>query len=187
MDVEQAQADVRGVYRGGFSGPLISSLIWFVAAAVYEWDSQDLGMLVLFFGGMLIFPLSTLALKLLGGPAALPRGHPSVSLAMQAAFTVPLGLLVALALGSYEPARFFPAALVIVGAHYLVFISLYGMRLYAVLAAVLIAVGSLGLFGDPSLGDMSGWIGGAVLLLFTVPLYLAGHAPVAGSPPHDPP
>ncbi|MGB7982089.1 MAG: hypothetical protein WCF36_15010 [Candidatus Nanopelagicales bacterium] len=77
MDVEQAQADVRGVYRGGFSGPLISSLIWFAAAAVYERDSQDLGMLVLFFGGMLIFPLSTLALKVLGGPATLPTGHPS--------------------------------------------------------------------------------------------------------------
>lgn len=179
MQVEQAQADVRRVYRGGFSGPLISSLIWFAAAAVFQWNSHGLGMVVLFIGGMLIFPLSTLVLMILGGPAALPKGHPSVSLALQAAFTVPMGLLVAVVLGSYEPALFFPAALVIVGAHYLIFISLYGMRLYAVLAAVLVAVGTVGLFWAPTFGEWSGWIGGAILLVFAGPLYLARHAPVA--------
>ena len=36
MDVGQAQADVRRVYRGGFSGPLVSAVIWFAAAAVYQ-------------------------------------------------------------------------------------------------------------------------------------------------------
>ncbi|MEP6979520.1 MAG: hypothetical protein ABJA16_02030 [Nakamurella sp.] len=180
MRVEQAQADVRGVYRGGFSGPLVGSVIWFAAAAVYEWNSPGLAMMVLFIGGMLIFPLSTLVLTVLGGPAALPKGHPSASLAIQAAFTVPLGLLVAVVLGSYEAARFFPAALVIVGAHYLVFVSLYGMRLYALLAAVLIAVGVVGLFWDLTSGELSGWIGGGVLLGFTGPLYLARHPAVAG-------
>ena len=54
---------------------------------------------------------------------------------MQSAFTVPLGLLVAIALGSVVPALFLPGSLVVVGAHYLPFISLYGMRLYGVLAA----------------------------------------------------
>lgn len=179
MHLEQAQADVRRVYRNGFSGPLISSLIWFAAAAVYQWDSPGPAMLVLFIGGMLIFPLSTLLLKLLGGPATLPKGHPSAALAMQAAFTVPLGLLVAVALGSYEPTLFFPASLIIVGAHYLVFISLYGMRVYAVLAAALITVGTIGLFWVPSLREASGWIGGAVLLMSAAPLHLARKAPIA--------
>ena len=43
-----------------------------------------------------------------------------------------------IALGTLAPSLFFPASLIIVGAHYLTFISLYGMRLYGVLAGVLV-------------------------------------------------
>ena len=150
MEVSQAQADVRRVYRAGFLGPLVSSVIWAAASAVFTWGSAAAGMAALFFGGMLIFPLGTLVMKLLGGPTALPKGHPSAALAMQCAFTVPLGLLVAIALGSYEPVLFFPAALIIVGAHYLLFISLYGTRLFAVLAGALSERSDLG----PGLGPL---------------------------------
>ena len=173
MEVSQAQADVRRVYRAGFLGPLVSSVIWAAASAVFTWGSAAAGMAALFFGGMLIFPLGTLVMKLLGGPTALPKGHPSAALAMQCAFTVPLGLLVAIALGSYEPVLFFPAALIIVGAHYLLFISLYGMRLFAVLAGALILLGVSMLFVLPKLGSISGWLGAAVFLLFAVLLFRA--------------
>lgn len=179
MQVEEAQEDVRRVYRGGFSGPLAAALTWFAAAAVYQWVSSDAAMAVLFFGGMFIFPLATLILKILGGPTALPKGHPSISLAMQSAFIVPLGMLVAIAVGIYEPALFFPASLIIVGAHYLTFISLYGMWLYGALAGVLVAVGTVSLFWLPSLGGISGWVGAAVLLLFAIPLYLSYRASLA--------
>ncbi|MFB9308295.1 DUF7010 family protein [Agromyces hippuratus] len=173
VDVLQAQADVRRIYRGGFSGPLVSAIIWAVAAAVFFWVSPAAGMAVLFFGGMLIFPLAALVLKFMGGPVALPKGHPSAALAMQSAFTVPLGLLVAIVLGKYEPLLFFPASLIIVGAHYLVFISLYGMRLFAVLAGVLVALGAITLFLLPNLGAVSGWIGAGIFLVFAVLLFRA--------------
>jgi hypothetical protein len=168
MEISQAQADVRRIYRAGFTGPLVSAVVWAAASAVFTWGSATAGMAVLFFGGMLIFPLSALLLRMLGGPSALPKGHPSASLAMQCAFTVPLGLLVAIALGSYEPDLFFPGALVIVGAHYLVFVSLYGMRAFAVLAGALILLGLSAIFVVPELGATSGWLGAAVFLLFAV-------------------
>jgi hypothetical protein len=173
MDVAQAQADVRRVYRGGFSGPLVSSLIWFTSAAVFQWGSRSVALALLFFGGMLIFPLSTLVHRIMGGPVSLPQGHPSTGLAMQSAFTVPLGLLVALALGSLEPALFFPASLIIVGAHYLTFISLYGMRIFGALASVLVGVGVLSLFVLPGLREISGWLGATILLVSAIPLYLS--------------
>lgn len=171
MEFAQAQADVRGVYRGGFTGPLVSVVVWSVANAIFLWVSAGAGMTALFVGGMLIFPLSTLVLKLLGGPASLPKGHPSTALAMQSAFTVPLGLLVAIVLGSYEPLLFFPASLIIVGAHYLVFISLYGMKLFALLAGVLVAAGTLTMFLFPGFGELAGWLGAALFLIFAVLLY----------------
>lgn len=173
ITVQDAQADVRRVYRGGFSGPLVSAVIWCAAAALFESGSPSAAMAMLFFGGMLIFPLSSLLLKAMRGPAGLPPGHPSISLAMQSAFTVPLGLLVAIALGAMEPTLFFPAALIVVGAHYLTFISLYGMWLYGALAGILTAVGAVAIFLLPSLREASGWIGAAVLFLFAVPLFVA--------------
>ncbi|MDJ0348303.1 hypothetical protein [Cryobacterium sp. PH29-G1] len=179
MHIAQAQADVRRIYRGGSSGALVSALLWFAAAAVYQLVSPGLAMLVLFVGGTLIFPLSTLVLKAMGGPSALPRGHPAIGLAMQSAFAVPLGILVAVALGSYEPTLFFPASLIIVGAHFLVFISLYGMRIYAVLAGALIAVGTVALFWLPQFGAISGWVGASLLLLFALPLYRQGRRTAA--------
>ncbi|WP_448238843.1 DUF7010 family protein [Microbacterium paulum] len=181
MDVKEAQQDVRRAYRGGFSGPLVSALVWVTAAAVYQWGSAAAAMVVLFIGGMLIFPLSALVLKAMGGPAFLPKKHPSNALAMQSAFTVPLGLLVAIALGTLAPSLFFPASLIIVGAHYLTFISLYGMRLYGVLAGVLVAVGAAAIFVVPTLRDASGWIGAAVLLVSAIPLFISHRAEEAAS------
>lgn len=173
MDLAAAQGDVRRIYRGGFSGAFVSAIVWAVANPVFYWVSPAAGMAALFIAGMFIFPLATLVLKLMGGPAALPKGHPSAALAVQSAFTVPLGLLVAIALGTYEALLFFPASLIIVGAHYLVFISLYGMKLFAVLAGALITVGIVTMFWLPMLGGISGWLGAAVFLAFAVPLYRA--------------
>jgi len=167
-----AQAEVSRIYRGGFSGPLVSGVVWAAAAAASQWGSTAAGMAVLFFGGMLIFPLSSLVLTVLGGPALLPRRHPLSPLALQSAAVVPLGLLVAVALGTQAPALFFPAALIVVGAHYLTFMSLYGTRLFGVLAGVLVAVGAIAVFLVPALRGPSGWIGAAVLLAFSVPLSL---------------
>lgn len=174
MDITQAQADVRRVYRGGYSGPLVSAAVWAIANSAYLVASPSAGMAVLFFGGMLIFPLSALILKATTGRSSLPKGHPSNALAMQSAFTVPIGLLVAIALGTYEPALFFPASLIIVGAHYLVFVSLYGMRAFAVLSGALVILGTVGIFVVPDIGSVSGWLGAGVFLIFTPILYRTG-------------
>src|SRR5699024_4777505 len=101
-----------------------------VAAAVGTWASPPWAMATLLAGGTLIYPLTVLSLRLGGRPGSLPPGHPMVGLAMQVAFTVPLGLLVALAASGYRQEWFFPASLIIVGAHYLPFTFLYGMRLF---------------------------------------------------------
>jgi hypothetical protein len=164
----------------------VSALVWAAASAAFAGGSIGLSMAVLFLGGMLIFPLSALALKAFGGPALRPRGHPSAGLAMQSAFTVPLGLLVAIALGSVVPALFLPGSLVVVGAHYLPFISLYGMRLYGVLAGTLVAVGVVAMFLMPVLrGAASGWIGAAVLSVFAVPLFLGSRVSSPRAPHAD--
>jgi len=166
VDIGQAQQDVRAVYRGGFYGQLVSGVVWLVAAAASVALSPPAGIVSLMAGGVLIFPLTTLLLKMTRGTSALPAGHPMAALAMQIAFTVPLGLLVALAAAGYREEWFFPASMVIVGAHYLPFTFLYGMRLFAVLGGVMVFGGvALALSGTGPF-SLGGWLTGTLLVAF---------------------
>lgn len=166
MEIADAQRDVRRVYAGGFFGQLVSGVVWLCAAVAATIASPAAGIVTLLAGGVLIFPMTTLLLKLSGRAPSLPPRHPMNALAMQIAFTVPAGLLVAAAAAGYRQDWFFPAAMLIVGAHYLPFVFLYGMPLFAILAAVL-SFGGVALamsdLGPPSFG---GWFTGGVLIAF---------------------
>ncbi len=164
MEIAEAQRDVRQLYRGGFFGQLVSGAVWLVAAGMGTFVSPTAGMVSLLLGGILIFPLTTALLRITGRPTSLPSGHPMNALAMQIAFTVPLGLLVAVAAAGYRAEWFFPAAMVIVGVHYLPFVFLYGMPLFGVLAGLLAGGGvALALWG-PGTFSLGGWATGGILV-----------------------
>jgi hypothetical protein len=165
MDIAQAQREVRTTYLGGFAGQLVSGLIWFLSAAAYTWLSFKTGALVLVIGGFFIFPLTQLLLRAMGRPFSLP-GHPLNSLAMQVAFTLPLTLPLVYIATLYRQTLFYPAFMLVLGAHYLPFVFLYGMRQFAVLAALLIASGVfIGLY-LPQATTLGGWITAAALIAF---------------------
>lgn len=166
MDISDAQRDVRLHYEGGFHGQLVSGALWLAAAAAGTWIGSGAAIAILLLGGVLIFPLTTLFLRLAGRPATLPAGHPMNALATQVAFTVPLGLLVALGATAHRTEWFFPASMVIVGAHYLPFVFLYGQRAFAVLAGLLTIGGVLLATVLPTGFSLGGWITGAILVAF---------------------
>lgn len=168
VSVRRAQSDVRTIYRGGQFGPLVSAVIWLAAALAGDLGSPGIGVAVLFFGGMGIFPLSSLMLKLTGGPSALPKGHPMIGLATQVALTVPLGLLVAVLLWTQRAEWFFPAALVIVGAHYLPFVHLYGTRVFALGAVPMMVAGAMLVFTEQIWFSLGGYIGAMLLLVLAI-------------------
>lgn len=64
----------------------------------------------------------------------------------------------------------------IVGAHYLTFISLYGMWLYGALAGALVVTGASAIFVIPALRELSGWVGVGILLVFAVLLFVSHRA-----------
>lgn len=166
MSIADAQRDVRSVYAGGFHGQLVSAALWLLAGAVSVLVSHGAGMVTLLLGGTMIFPLTTLMLRLAGRPSALPAGHPMAALATQIAFTVPLGLLVAVAAAGYREEWFFPACMIVVGAHYLPFTFLYGMRLFAVLAGVMTMGGVALALWLPNTFSLGAWVGAGLLVMF---------------------
>lgn len=168
MTILEAQQDVRRVYRNGVPGSVISALPWLASAACATWVNERTAILVLVFGGMLIFPTLLAVLKLLGGPAGLPKGHPMDQLGMQVALVAPLTMPVAGAAALYRLDWFYPAFMVLIGAHYLPFAFLYGMKEFAVVAYAMVAGGvMLGLYG-PREFAFGGWINGAALVALAV-------------------
>ena len=168
MTVEEAQREVRTVFMGGLVGQLVSGVLWLLSAAIGTLVSPGPGIAVLCLGGVLIFPVTQLVLRAMGRPAMPRADNPLNHLAMQIAFTIPLGLPLVGAATLHRLNWFYPASMVVVGAHYLPFVFLYGMRHFAVLCGLMVAGGVLlGLYvqGTFSLG---GWLTGATLVLFGI-------------------
>ena len=173
MLIADAQQDVRTVYLGGFVGQLVSSIVWFASAVVAAFVDPVVGFWALAVGGATIFPLTQALLRICGRPTALAPGNPLGGLAMQVAFTVPITLPVAGAAALNQRGWFYPACLVIVGAHYLPFVFLYGMRTFAGLAAAMTCAGfAIGLMA-PHHVVLGGWVGGVILFVFAFGLLAA--------------
>jgi hypothetical protein len=168
MEIKSAQREVRNIFSGGSIGQAVSGILWLVSSALATWISPQAGIVALVVGGIFIFPLTQLTLKALGRRASLSRDNPFNALAMQVAFIVPLCLPLILALAGNDPSWFYPAFMIVVGAHYLPFITLYGMPHYAALAGVLIG-GGVGLrYLLPDQFTAGGWLTGVVLILFAI-------------------
>jgi hypothetical protein len=173
MNFAEAQREMRVAYRDGAAGAWVSGLLWLASAALGTWGSKSHAMLMLCVGGMFIFPLMLAVLKLTGARAAVSRENPLTPLALQLAFTVPLAIPLIITAARTKPEWFYAGFLVVVGAHYLPFVTLYGQRLYLGAGAAMVATG----FWLPMLapGDFTvgGWIGGGMLLVLGTVLAVA--------------
>ena len=166
VSVAEAQADVRSTFLGGFPGQLVSGSLWLLSAALTTWLSARSGILALVVGGMFIFPLAQLVLRLMRRRASLQPGNPMSGLAMQTAFIIPALFPLVGAVALYRLEWFYPAMAVVVGAHYLPFTFLYGMRLFLALGGILIAAALVIGTSAPAYGTAIGWFTGAVLVVF---------------------
>src|SRR5450759_3899886 len=166
MNVNHAQQEMRSAFLGGFAGQLVSGFIWLVASALSLWVAPKLGMAVLFFGSMFTFPLTQGLLRLIGRPGKVSAKNGLWQLGSQIAFTVPLNFLLVGAATLYRETWFFPAAMIVVGAHYLPFITLYGMKMFGILAALLVVGGALLAAYGPSIFSLGGWLTAVALIIY---------------------
>lgn len=166
MDIGIAQREMRTRFVGGFYGQLVSGALWLVSAALATWSTPRVAILALVVGGFFIFPVTELLIRRAGVRAQLSAANSLRLLGMQVAFVLPLSMPVLLPVGLYRLNWFYPAMMVLLGAHYLPFAFLYGMRMFAVLAAVVARGGlALAVFASSSF-SIGAWYTGAVLVLF---------------------
>jgi len=166
MRIAEAQREMRTRYVGGFYGQLVSGVLWLASAALAVWSGPRLAITSLVVGGMFIFPATELLLRAAGARASLRADNSLRSLGMQVAFVLPLSMPLLLPVSRYRLTWFYPALMILVGAHYLPFVFLYGMRMFWVLGALLVGLGVLIAMYWSGTFSVGGWFTGAILLVF---------------------
>lgn len=141
MNIEAAQKDMKFSYYGGGTGVLVSGLVWCIAGIVALFYSNYSSMLTLFFGGMLIFPIGMLLAKALKRPGKHKPENPLGKLALESTVILFVGLFLAFSVARLQVEWFYPIMLLTIGVRYLVFNTLYGIKAYWLLGAVLMFSG----------------------------------------------
>jgi hypothetical protein len=140
--VEAAQAQMRVIYRSGSVGAAVAGVVWLASALTTVFAGVGWGIVVMVGVGFAIYPLTQAALRMLGGPASVPRDNPLRELAVEVPLVGPLMIPLVGAATLYRAEWFYPAFMLAMGGHYLPFSFLYGMRAFVVLGAVM-SIGGL--------------------------------------------
>lgn len=179
LTIEAAQADMRRGYTFGAPGVLVSGSVWLVAGVVALMVSAPAAVLTLLAGGALIFPLAMLLSKLLGLPDRHTAGNPLGVLAGEGTVWLIAGCAIAYGMSVLRIEWFFPTMLLVIGGRYITFQTLYGLRLYWVFGALLIAAGfaMAVVRGQPAVGAFTG---AAIELVFAALLFVQAKRGVAG-------
>jgi hypothetical protein len=143
MHLRDAQRDMRRAYVNGGVGIFVSGLLWVIAGAVTSYVDLFSGMATLFFCGMLIRPLSLFLARGVYHRGRARAPNPMEMLELQSTAFLIIGLVIAYLVSGTYGDWFFAIALAVVGARYLVFQTVYGMRLYVMLGLVLIAIAAI--------------------------------------------
>ena len=166
MKIADAQEETRTRFVGGFYGQLVSGVLWLVSASLALWSTPRAAIVTLVAGGFFIFPLTELLVRLGGERAVLSPTNSLRHLGMQVAFILPLSMPLLLPVSLYRLNWFYPALMILLGAHYLPFVTLYGMRMFAALAALLVGGGVvIAMYWSGSF-SVGAWFTGATLLVF---------------------
>jgi hypothetical protein len=166
MDIGEAQLEMRTRFAGGFYGQIVSGVLWVVSAGLATWSSPRAAITTLVVGGFFIFPVTELLIRFVGAKSPLSVANSLRHLGMQVAFVLPLSMPLLLPVGLYRLNWFYPAMMVLLGAHYLPFVFLYGMRMFAALAALVVGGGWVVAMYCSDSFSVGAWYTAAILLIF---------------------
>jgi hypothetical protein len=166
MTISEAQLEIRTRFVGGCYGQFVSGTLWLASAGLAAWRGPRASITMLVVGGFFIFPATELLIRAFGERTSVSSANALRSLGMQIAFVLPLSMPLLLPVGRYRLNWFYPAMMILLGAHYLPFVFLYGMRMFAVLAALLVGGGTLIALYFSASFSTGAWYTGTTLLVF---------------------
>ncbi|GJM09936.1 MAG: hypothetical protein DHS20C11_22120 [Lysobacteraceae bacterium] len=169
--IDSAQADMRCAYYGGATGLAVSATAWLAAAIVAVQGAPLTAVLTLYGAGVLIHPVGVLFDKILGRSGDHAKNNPLGPLALESLFVMLFFMPVAYVVFQYQTNWFFPTMLIIIGARYLVFATLFGLRAYWVCGVVLAGAGYVLAINNAPFW-VGAWVGSGIEYLFAVIIFL---------------
>lgn len=165
MYFKEFQKDMRIAHLGGGTGILVSGAIWLISGLSGMYLTKEISILIFFIGGMLIYPLGVLFAKFLNRTGKHQKNNPLATLATESTVILFVGLFIAYSIFQIQKLWFYPVMLMTIGVRYLVFQSIYGMKLYWILGLFLMILGVFCLISSQSF-HFGGITGGIIELLF---------------------
>ncbi len=164
MTVSEAQSDMRRAFVGGGPGAIVSALVWLAAFFALQKSDTAHAFLVLFIGGMFIFPVSMLVCRAVFRRRKEEAGNGLGMTALESTIAMIAGLFGSWLFLKLQPGFVFPFAAIAVGTHYFAFRTVYGDSLFWLLGAALTAVGVWQILGSPVPGGVILWVAGIELV-----------------------
>jgi len=170
QNLQDAQQDMREGYAYGSIGVIVSGLVWLLSClAMYYYSSQQ-AIWTLIIGGMFIYPLGTLIEKLMGLKGSHNKDNPLGKLAMEGTIWMIMCIPLAYGLSLIKTEWFFQGMMMIIAGRYLTFASIYGLRLYWGLGALL-GLSAYGLFRMGAGDFTSALTCGIIEIIFGMGMY----------------
>lgn len=166
-NLKEAQADMRIGYMNGSIGIIVSGTMWLTSGLVALVDTSAHAIWALLIGGVFIFPVSSVIEKIIGQRGAHSKGNPLGALAMEGTIWMIMCLPLAYGLSLLHHEWFFQGMLIIIGGRYLTFATIYGLRLYWILGALLGGAGYV-LFSFQQASYVSALTGGTIEIMFGI-------------------
>lgn len=174
MSTKEDQLELQRQNLFGIPGVFVSGVAWLISGVVCLVTSESYAIVAFFIGGLAIYPLSTLICQKLLSLDSPNSKNPLNRLGLESTAVLFMGLLLAYFGRAQSPGYFFNTMLMTIGVRYLLFQTVYGIRLYWILGLLLSYTG-LALFVFQNkwlpLGGLAGGIieiGMAIYMLRTL-------------------
>lgn len=137
-----AQRNISTAYAGGAPGGFFSGVVWLIAGIVQQGRDAETVFAVLFFGGMLIVPVSLLIVRVLFDASKASAHNPFQRLGVDGTIVIFAGILIAYVLLSVAPGLAFAALALAISARYFAYRTIFDEPVYWALGASLAIIGS---------------------------------------------
>lgn len=158
--------EIRQTYLAAVPHTLFTAFIWLKAGIIGDYGLYSSAIIFFIVGGTFIFIGGELLRKLMKAPQRISKENRLPQFFTLLAFTVPLSYPLIYLVTKNNPANFFPAFMILIGAHYLPFVFGYGLKTFGALSILLVGLGTyFGMF-FPSSFSFPAYVTATLMLVF---------------------
>jgi hypothetical protein len=163
---------MRITYLAAVPHTIFTAMVWVASGIISQLISKQAAIITFIAGGSVIFLGGELVKKLFYAPNLVRADNQLPKFFTLLAFTIPLSYPLIYLICRTNLDLFYPAFMILIGAHYLPFVYGYGMKTFGALSILLVSLGTwFSLFNTVSF-SVPAYVTAFILLVFAILHYL---------------